>query len=78
MFVVIFISILQEGIWKNRKKLEPQKFRATRYSVLFIRIFCLLPFLMYNLLLRFIPALLASTRDSTNTPHFDHGLFMSQ
>ena len=33
---------------------------------------------MYNLLLRFMPALLASTRDSTNTSHFDYGLFMSQ
>ena len=61
MFAVIFICILGEGIfanrWKNRKK-----FRATRFSGSFYKMFCLLPFLTYNLLLYFMPALLASTR----------------
>ena len=45
MFAVIFICILREGIWKNRKKIRTRKnFVPHGIQVLFIRMFCLLPF----------------------------------
>jgi len=80
MFAVILNTYCGKLFWgiagKIAKIRTRKKFMPQGIQVLFIRMFYLFPFLTYNFLLRFMPALLASIRDSTNTPHFDYGLFL--
>ena len=46
MFAVIFICILREGIWKNRKKLEPAKISCHTVFSTFYKNFLPLAFLI--------------------------------
>ena len=46
MFAIIFICILREGIWKNRKKLEPAKISCHTVFSTFYKNF--LPLAFFN------------------------------